>query len=650
MISLLNKSPAEIAILTSKDPCTTTQLVTYACASSNPRKAVNTPGLLKTFRVLTGGDGLLVTRKPRATAYDELTLIIGRRGTKSTIAAVLALAAAFDTSTDTKLGPGEDAFIIISAPTQDGCTTIMQMIAGRLDYAKIGYQKTGKEIRIEGRPVIIRITVANEVAPRGKSVKLAILEEAQMLPSNEDASGSDTEVVAAIKGALINLKGRLIKIGTPWIKAGVLWNDYKLHFGKVDHDTLVLNAPTWVANPTITKEETQKAISDPRLWRREFGAEFSEGQGNFLLESDIERATGDYVNDKPRIHGIGYAMSIDWATRNDFCCVVVCHREVIDQGPQKAPKDLLVVDCIRFYEPPAKGETIHAESIVRNIVESNRRYGGPVILRDIYSGDVLDALFRQYAVKTQEVSSSVAAQAKRFSALGARFRTGSIKLPNNVPEAVKQLSLLEETLHQKGRVEYSVPSKSGHDDFPDALSYLCDPLVLGKLFPGGDLTMQCSNSWDHETGQLNSRVSYWMKRNYGGNVVFDPCLPPSGSPDAIRAALERRSRGESCEGDALELEGVDPADWPNIEPEYAPVVTRVDPMSADHGVRYARGMSALQSINGGMAMAPRTKHHDGQEPTHVSASGIEYNPNVKGNFSMSSAGAERHGAYTARST
>jgi hypothetical protein len=174
--------------------------------------------------------------------------------------------------------------------------------------------------------------------------------------------------------------------------------------------------------------------------------------------------------------------------------------------------------------------------------------------------------------------------------MGARFRTHTIEIPGDVPEAIKQLKALEEKLYSKGRVSYEVPSKRGHDDLCDALSMLCDPENHKGLIPGGNLEFSRSVHWDPVSRHINVDEKYFTRRVYGGQEVLMPAAPPSGTPAAIRAALIRRSRGEIAPGDEEELRGV-------VESDYLMTInTRVvhdgpDP-NAPPGLRFARSMQA----------------------------------------------------------
>src|SRR5262249_45322692 len=93
---------------------------------------------------------------------------------------------------------------------------------------------------------------------RGWSIPCGILDEVGFWRL-EGAGDSDSEIQASIRRGMINFeRPRLVKISSPYMKAGVLWDDFSKHFGKDDPDLLCWRAPTALMNPTISVEKLER--------------------------------------------------------------------------------------------------------------------------------------------------------------------------------------------------------------------------------------------------------------------------------------------------------------------------------------------------------------------------------------------------------
>ena len=62
------------------------------------------------------------------------------------------------------------------------------------------------------------------------------------------------DVYNAIKPATATMPGAMIiGISSPYARRGLLWRQYNRHYGK-DGNVLVVQAPTWVMNPTVRRD------------------------------------------------------------------------------------------------------------------------------------------------------------------------------------------------------------------------------------------------------------------------------------------------------------------------------------------------------------------------------------------------------------
>jgi hypothetical protein len=86
---------------------------------------------------------------------------------------------------------------------------------------------------------------------RGWSVPAGVLDELGYFRL-EGQADSDAEIQAAIRRGMLAFPApRLVKISTPYLKSGVLFDDFRRGFGQDNPDLLVWRASSQLMNPTI---------------------------------------------------------------------------------------------------------------------------------------------------------------------------------------------------------------------------------------------------------------------------------------------------------------------------------------------------------------------------------------------------------------
>lgn len=86
---------------------------------------------------------------------------------------------------------------------------------------------------------------------RGWSIPAGVLDELGILRL-EGQADSDVEIQTSVRRGMINFPSpRLVKISTPYPKAGVLYGDWRAAYGKDDPDRLVWVAPSILMNPAL---------------------------------------------------------------------------------------------------------------------------------------------------------------------------------------------------------------------------------------------------------------------------------------------------------------------------------------------------------------------------------------------------------------
>jgi hypothetical protein len=212
---------------------------------------------------------------------------------------------------------------------------------------------------------------------------------------------------------------RLVKISTPYLRSGVLWDDFRKGWGQDNPDLLVWKAATATMNPSIRLASLERERRlDPARFAREYEAEFTEDLETFLPGAWIDAAITPGRHELPPQEGVRYEAAVDPSGGGqDAFTLAIAHAE--GTGPDRR----IVQDVMRGWTS-RRSETTDLEGVVREIAGIVKRYGLSTVVGDRYAAGWVR---------------------ERFQADGIRYRD---------PEAdTAQVYLEVEPLFAQGRIE-----------------------------------------------------------------------------------------------------------------------------------------------------------------------------------------------------
>jgi len=281
-------------------------------------------------------------------------------------------------------------------------------------------------------------------APRGVTAPLALLDEVGVW--RVEGSDVDREVVRSLTPAMVQFPSRkLIILGSPWVKAGVLFDAWQRRTETLAN-RLVIHAPTATMNSLIPAEElAREAAADPLNYRREFLAEFVDDVGQFLPAELIESAVARGRTVIPYVAGRAYACFCDPSGgRSDSMCLSVGHAE----------GDVVVLDLLVEKRAP-----FNPQETVKEFCGLLGAYRCSEVVGDAYSGEWCVQEFAKHGVsyRLSEMSRS------QIYLSFVPLLTGSCCELLDNQRLVGQLAGLERRTARGGRdsVDHMV---GGHDD------------------------------------------------------------------------------------------------------------------------------------------------------------------------------------------
>ena len=411
--------------------------------------------------------------------FAEATIISGARsGKDSRIAAPVIVYEALFGGHEKNLARGERATIPLVAQDQRATRIAFSYVKNYL-MDSAGLRSTVEEVLSGEIRLMNGITIfcfpCTKSSLRGWSIPVGVMDELGFFEL-EGQADSDIEIQTSIRRGMVNFPNpKLIKISTPYMRSGILYDDFKNYFGKDSEDVLLWKSSSALMNPTLKagRLEREKRL-DPERYMREFEAEFVEDLEAFLPSAWIEAAIIVGCYERQPLPGMNYAAACDPSGGGaDSFTLCIVHTE----GEQ--PNQKVVQDVCRGWKR-SRGSTIDLESVVTEIAAILKGYGIGEILGDRYAGQWVRQAFEREGISYREAEE----KSKYYLELEPLFSRGQIELLDH-PQLVRELRLLERRPRPGGRTVVDHPS-GGHDDHSNSLALAATQVLQG----GGSFEIQ----------------------------------------------------------------------------------------------------------------------------------------------------------------
>jgi len=397
------------------------------------------------FHSCTGRD---VNQLPTQ-GFTSALCLCGRRSGKSTKAALIAVFEATIGPGRAALAPGEEGIVLVLAPSRRQARKVKSYCRACFEQSPvlraelIAEQSEGFDLRGNIR---IEVGTADHRLIRSHTLLAAIVDEVCFLMTEEAKIKSDTELIQALRPALLTTRGRMISISSPYSRQGWAYNTWSKCFGNDKAGTLVWVAPSRTMNPSLPQSEIDKAMAeDPASARAEYLAEWRDDVAAFisreLVESLVVRGRKELMPSPEK----RYTAFVDLSGgRADPAALCIAH--------QKDGKAIL--DLLRRYKPP-----FNPHEVIRQMVLDLNHFGIRRVLGDNYSAEFTCQAFRACGIKY--VRSEIPASQIYLEAL-PRLCSGQVELLDS-EVLIEELSGLERHTRAGGKDLVTHPSGK-HDD------------------------------------------------------------------------------------------------------------------------------------------------------------------------------------------
>jgi hypothetical protein len=393
-------------------------------------------------------------------ACREAWLVVGRRGGKSFVLALIAVFLACFKDWKPYLGPGEVATVMILARDRAQARGIKRFVSGLLRetpmLSPLLEDETAESIRLTNR-VVVEIHTASFKTVRGYTIVAALCDELAFWESDEAAAEPDVEILNALKPAMATIPGSvLLCASSPHARRGALWEAHRKHFGQDGDPILVWQAATRAMNPSVPQSYIDRhTADDPARAQAEYGAQFRTDVETFISREVVDAAVVPGRQDLPRMEGVRYTGFVDPSGgSSDAMTLSICHVETDMGGPPRA-----VIDLVREVKPP-----FSLDGLVAEFAALLKAYGISAVWGDRYAGIWPRERFAVHGINYQVPKQSAS---DLYTALLPVLNSHRVELPDN-PRLISQLCQLER--HAGSTKDNVRHPPGGHDDVANAVA------------------------------------------------------------------------------------------------------------------------------------------------------------------------------------
>ena len=326
--------------------------------------------------------------EPPTQPFREAALVVGRRGGKSRVLALIAVYLATFRDYTEHLAAGEVATVAVIAADRKQARAIYRYALGLLQavdlLAPLLVRFKDDEIVLSNR-VQIEIHTASFRVTRGYTFA-AVLADETAFWRDEESRNPDVEIFRALRPGLSTIPGAmLLNASSPYRKAGLLYQTFVRHWGREDGRVLVWRGTTLDMNPALDPDVVREAYEeDPEGAAAEYGAEFRTDVSDFVPRDVVRACTIPGRVEMLPERARNYLAFVDPSGgSSDSMTLAIAHRE----GEQA------VLDALREVRP-----RFSPEAVVADFAALLKSFRISRVVGDRYGGEWPRERFRAWGI------------------------------------------------------------------------------------------------------------------------------------------------------------------------------------------------------------------------------------------------------------
>jgi len=368
----------------------------------------------------------------------EATFILARRcGKSDKLASNIALYEAC--AREHKLSVGETGVVmIVSSELKRQSRIVFDYCLGKLEGSKVLRRMikrtTTDEIELTNG-ISIQVYPCNVARIRGASLVCFVGDECAFWKS--EGKSIDKDVLDAARPGLSFPYSKMIKISTPWMMRGEVYDDYKRYWGKPESEVLVLQGDIYTFRPDYSQKKLDAARRrDPVAFETEWLARFRTDLSGMYDPAVIDGAVNP---DRP--------LELPFRTAKGLRAAFV---DVAGGGGRdsyaialgRLEGERVIVEVVRSRAPKFNPEEVTAQYC--ELLKSYQIYE---VTGDKFSGDFASSLFQKAGINYRRAEKS---KSELYVEAEGGFNAAQVEIPMKEP-LISQLKSLVRKARSGGR-------------------------------------------------------------------------------------------------------------------------------------------------------------------------------------------------------
>lgn len=422
------------------------------------------------------------SKKIKEIKINKINLICGRRSGKTLIAAIIAIYCSISNNWKTFLKKTPYATALILSHSREFSDEVLELIRTLIESSPILSMLINKDKKntsstmnlkipwillnsqIQYSRVQIKVGAASSKTTRGVAACVILFDEIAFWNLDENMKETDSKIVKAVRPSTKQFgeHAMLIKLSSPGIKQGVLYDEYKKdRAGELPNTYAVFKAPSWAMSPedvVPSSEFVEEFNLDPDSFDQEYRGNFADSLSFFITPEYIEMAVLKKVTfQAPEGDATKYTAAIDAAYKGDrFTFSVSAYangrlRQYVSkawEGTRQKPVS-----------------SFEVAEYIRNVC---KQFGIDEVGADQYAFQPLREIFNTYGVVLKEYVFTPAFKKKIYFNLKKLIHSQQADLLDNEIQTRELKELIVEQ-GQSGNIKIGHPA-GGTDDFADSLA------------------------------------------------------------------------------------------------------------------------------------------------------------------------------------
>lgn len=425
---------------------------------------------------------------------DTLVAMVGRGGAKSHTSAKLSLNEVLFGGW--KVPPGELHFWAFVSASKDEADQRLRLLESFLRTLAVPFKTDGDTIQLAELPLGWRVFAGTIAAASGfRCIGYSVDEAAKLQIKGKNPL---EEIVTSLNAMTVThaaQRPKRILISSPQSKLDYF---YKRWDAGSNAQQVALHAPTWIANPSVSREATLLAEPDPRYHAREYAAIPTDIEEESFFGDAVDNAI-DVGRSGPQLYlpGRNYTAAIDQAFKNDWFgyAVVTSEPGPVDQTTQeRTHRRVTVVQEANSWKPERLAPS---RLLLRLRTDVLSRFDDWTrVLADQDSIAPLTELAKGVGLKLIEVpwtGSGESSKLERFRSVRLAMLEGALRIPDNA-KLIAEFRAIQSVITEAGNETIRQPRtlNSGHCDAATAAVLACSEAILKPVH----LPVNAMTAWE----------------------------------------------------------------------------------------------------------------------------------------------------------